>query len=49
MARSPEMTLKRNVGYEYPREGDGTGDGGGGSGEKYVELRELGDGGQLML
>ena len=33
--------------YENPREGEGTGEGGGGSGEKYVELRELGDGGQL--
>lgn len=27
---------------------EGTGDGGGGKGLKYVDERELGDGGQLM-
>lgn len=32
--------------YVKQRLGDCTGDGGGGSGEKYVEERELGDGGQ---
>ena len=29
-----------------PRLGDCTGEGGGGSGEKYVDERELGEGGQ---
>lgn len=33
--------------YVNPLLGDCTGDGGGGRGEKYVELLELGDGGQL--